>query len=140
MKYKIYSLLIALTSITVGCGGGGGSSSSASSSNYTGQFYDAPTKGLSFTASPSGLTGTTDSNGTFSFQAGDTVTFSVPTGNGTSINVGSTAPPTPFNVTTPAIVSVLSLPNSTAVAQTLQTLGGTGSVVCLLYTSPSPRD
>ena len=126
MKYKISLLLITLASITTGCGGGG---SSASSSNYNGQFYDAPTKGLSYTASPSGLTGTTDSNGTFSFKAGDTVTFSVPTGSGTSINVGSTAPPTPSSTSTPAIVSVLSLPNATAVAQTLQTLGGTGNVI-----------
>jgi len=129
MKYKIYSLLIALASITVGCGGGGGSSSSASSSNYTGQFYDAPTKGLTYTDSPSGITGTTDSSGTFSFKAGDTVTFSVPTGSSTSISVGSITPATPSSTSTPAIVSVLSLPNATAVAQTLQTLGGTGNVI-----------
>lgn len=108
------------------CGGGGGGTTTTS---YSGVFYDAPTQGLSYISAPSGLTGVTDSSGTFRFQAGDKVTFSISTGSDTSIAIGSVSPPTPANTSSSAIVPVLSLPNGTQVAQILQTLGGTGAAI-----------
>jgi hypothetical protein len=114
INYKMISLLAFFL---ISCGGGGGSSSSAS--NSTGNFINSPTKGIKYTASPSGLSGTTDADGSFSYRVGDTVTFSLDLGAQTLI-LGSTTNPS-------ATTSVLSLavPNGgdpIAVAQVLETL------------------
>ncbi|TXI81440.1 MAG: hypothetical protein E6Q40_13670 [Cupriavidus sp.] len=50
------------------CGGG-------DSGILSGTFFDAAVQGLSYSASPSGLSGTTTSDGKFDYKAGDTVTF-----------------------------------------------------------------
>ena len=113
---------LAAAAVLFACGGGGGSPETpAVPATYSGQFIDAPTKGLSYTASPSGLSGTTDATGAFSFKAGDTVTFSVGVGAGGSIAVGSWQPPAPAAGVN-AVVFVESLPNGLQVAQILQSL------------------
>jgi hypothetical protein len=122
-----FSAIAASVTLVVACGGGGGGGPTTTS--YSGVFFDAPTQGLSYVSAPSGLAGVTDNGGTFRFQAGDKVTFSIPTGSATSIAIGSASPPTPANTSTSVIVPVLSLPNGTQVAQILQTLGGTGSII-----------
>ena len=43
----------------------------------TGTFIDSAVAGVTFTNEPSGVTGTTDAQGRFSFEPGDTVTFSI---------------------------------------------------------------
>ena len=71
------SVVIALGLMTIGCGGGGGSSSPGGTDNapvvMEGTFEDSPVEGLEFTtASKSGVT---DSEGTFTYRKGETVTF-----------------------------------------------------------------
>lgn len=95
------------------CGGGSGSDP------QSGTFINSPTKGLSYSSSPSGLSGTTDENGKFLFQAGDTVSFSLNLG-AVTLQLGSVTNPS-------AETSVLSLVvpgggDSLAVAQLLETL------------------
>ena len=55
----------------------------------------APVKGLQYVAWPSGLSGTTDANGTYTFKAGDAVTFTIPNGNSSSsaIKIATLTPP-----------------------------------------------
>jgi len=68
-KYLAYSLVaIGLLS---GCGG---SDSSSSSSTQTGVFVDAPVAGLTYSTT-SGLSGTTNDKGEFTYNTGDSVTF-----------------------------------------------------------------
>jgi hypothetical protein len=121
-----FALSVFFLAVLASCGGGGGGTSSTTT--YSGQFIDAPTKGLTYSASPSGLSGTTDANGTFQFQAGDVVSFTIPTSSG-AISIGVHAPPTPASSTESAIVHVSTMDNANQVAQTLQSLGGTGSVI-----------
>ena len=70
---------IAVLALLTACGGGGGGDSTVATSS--GVFVNSPTKGITYFASPSGLTGTTDENGTYSYKSGDTVTFSTSTSN-----------------------------------------------------------
>ena len=123
----IVGLLVSISVLLTGCGGGGGGESN-SATIYTGQYIDAPVRGLSFTASPSGLTGTTDINGNFRFQSGDTISFNIVTPGGT-IGVGSVSPVSPSSSSITVPVSVVSLPNGVQIAQILQTLGGTGQLI-----------
>jgi hypothetical protein len=120
IKKTIFFSAILSTLALISCGGGGGGGSSVAST-YTGQYIDSPVSGLTYTATPSGLTGTTNSSGNFTFQAGDTISFSIvtPVGN---INAGSVAPATPTSTTSALPVSVLALANGTQIAQTLQSL------------------
>ena len=114
MRLRLASL--TLLALLTACGGGGGGGGSTTS---TGSFINSPTKGITYSASPSGLTGTTDENGTYSYQAGDTVTFTLNLGAST-VTLGSTANPS----ATTSILS-LSVPNGgdpVAVAQVLETL------------------
>ena len=108
---------IAVLALLTACGGGGGGDSTVATSS--GVFVNSPTKGIKYSASPSGLTGTTDENGTYSYKSGDTVTFSLDLGTSV-LPLGSTASPS-------ATTSILSLtvPNGgdpVAVAQVLETL------------------
>ena len=108
---------IAALALLTACGGGGGGDSTVATSS--GVFVNSPTKGIKYLASPSGLTGTTDENGTYSYKAGDTVTFSLDLG-GSTVTLGSTSSPS-------ATTSILALtvPNGgdpVAVAQVLETL------------------
>lgn len=93
---------------------------SCAATTYSGQFLDAPTQGLAYSASPSGLAGTTDANGTFRFQPGDTVTLSLGVGGSNSLSLGSVAPSAPSSGT--AELFVLTLANGEQIAQVLQSL------------------
>ena len=59
-------------------GGGGGSSSSSSSSSSTGYFVDSAVGGIDYYINGT-LAGQTGSDGSFSYNAGDTITFKVGT-------------------------------------------------------------
>jgi hypothetical protein len=101
-------------------GSGSSGSGSSSGTTYSGTFIDAPVQGLSWVASPSNLSGTTDANGTFSFKAGDTVTFTLNVGSSSSVAIGSLKPAAPASGT--AELFVLSLANGLQVAQVLQSV------------------
>lgn len=131
MKLIKYISIVCIIGIFYACGGGTSSTSSSTTDStstsvaavttYSGQFIDAPTKGLLYSASPSGLTGTTDASGTFKFQAGDVVTFEIPTSGG-NIPIGVHSPTTPTSATEISILHVSTMDNGTQIAQTLQSL------------------
>lgn len=118
--------LAALSLALAACGGGGGGGSPGSNSTgspvsttLSGTFNDAPTQGLKYSAAPSGLTGTTDAAGHFSYQAGDTVSFSLALGGSNSLKLGSFSP---VGSGGNAQLFVLGLPNGDTIAQVLQSL------------------
>jgi hypothetical protein len=128
MRHIKIALTVTSLATLVACGGGGGAGSTpiAAATTYTGQFIDSPTKGLTYTATPSGLTGTTDENGAFKFQAGDTVSFSISTASG-NIDLGSATPMTPTSASATSTLHVMSMDNGTQIAQTLQSLDVNGN-------------
>lgn len=74
--------LCAVLGLLASCGGGGGGGSKgdddgASASASTGVFLDAEVAGVRYRSLPSGLSGTTNTDGEFQYRPGDTVTFSV---------------------------------------------------------------
>jgi hypothetical protein len=74
---QFFVAVIGITAtITIG-GCGGGESSTASSTTLNGTFIDSPVVGLDYNCSSG--SGITDSNGSFSYKASDTCTFSVGT-------------------------------------------------------------
>ncbi len=127
-------ILLSIMLLLSACGGGGGGSGSSSgsgsvSSNLTGYFVDSPVSGAFYKTS-SGLTGTTQSDGSFTYKSGDSVDFTV---LGVSLssaagNMGGVAIPpggviTPFTITGEAPNSSnLSAPKAAAMAAFLQTL------------------
>lgn len=84
MHVRTYSLVAATailgTLFFVGCGG---SSSSSSVSVQSGTFVDSPVKGLYYVSGSQ--SGTTDVNGTFKFETGQTVKFYLGDANGALI-------------------------------------------------------
>ena len=121
-------LSISIVFLTACGGGGGGGGGTSTPVAHSGQFVDAPTKGLIYTASPSGLTGTTDASGNFTFRTNDTVSFKIVTSNG-DVPLGALIPDTPTDASSKSVIHVLSLSNGVAAAQILQSLGGTGSTL-----------
>lgn len=115
IKMLTAPLILGLFTFT-GCGGGGSSSSEPTS--ITGQFLDSAVQGLSYICS-SGGSGTTNANGEFTCNAGDTVTFSV---NG--FEIGSAQAGT---VITPKTLYPNDSAKATDVAQLLQTLDSDGN-------------
>jgi len=110
--------LISLALLTA-CGGGSSTSGNADVATQTGAFINSPTKGIKYSASPSGLSGTTDAAGTYSYKAGDTITFSLDLGAST-LTLGSTS-----NPSSSTSVLALTVPNGgdpLSVAQVLETL------------------
>jgi len=102
------------------CGGGvNGTESTGALSNYVGQFIDSPVQGLNY-LTKSGQ-GTTNANGEFNYQQGESVTFSI----------GDMAFP---QVSAAAIITPLTLANSddynhmqvVNIARLLQTLDTDG--------------
>jgi len=80
MKHVYSSIALSLalsTLLLTGCGGGGGSSSGTASGSSSGILTDAPVAGVAYTTSPSGVAGTTDADGGYDFNPGDTVTFTL---------------------------------------------------------------
>jgi len=79
--------LLLITGLLTACGGGGGGSNTNSGgppagqgnngggTTLTGRFVDGPVAGLRYTTPT--LSGKTDANGTFAYQAGETVSFFV---------------------------------------------------------------
>ena len=106
------TLSILILSLVTACGGGGcsavgvglgagpGNACQNEKSNpliyYTGQYFDSAVKGLTYKASPSGMSGVTDENGYFKFQDNDNVNFSIKSNN-YSIEVGSVIIKAPTN-------------------------------------------
>lgn len=83
----------------------------------TGTFVDSAVAGVTFTNAPSGVTGTTDAQGRFTFEPGDTVTF--------SIGDLSFPPTTARGVITPLTIAGTDDPTdvvATNIARLLQTL------------------
>ena len=133
------SLLAILALAGCGGGGGGGSISTTTPTTYVGNYIDAPVKGLVYIASPSGLTGTTDADGKFEFQNGDSVSFRINTPSG-DIDAGSIKPTAPSTASEVVKVHVLSMDNGELIAQTLQSLGGSGSFLDLSSTATNVRN
>ena len=104
IRYLSGVLLALLIVLITGCGGGD-STSETPGSDLQGQFIDSAVTNIAFVASPSGLAGTTDTSGTYSYRAGDTVEFFVG-----DISIGS-APAAP--IITP--ISIVSSTTSTTV-------------------------
>ena len=97
----------------------------SSTENITGSFVDSPVKGLTFYASPSGLTGITDESGSYSYRLGDTVEFRLNLGS-TELTIGYTA--LPSFITSVLTITPPSGGANLAIAQILQTLDtGTAS-------------
>ena len=121
----IFGLLFSISVVLTGCGGEGGSGGGTKPATVlAGTFVNSPTKGIKYAAMPSGVAGTTDENGTFKYQDGDSVTFSVDLGV-TTLVLGTLSKPTASN-------SVLSLTvpgggDPLAIAQVLETLDRSAS-------------
>ena len=76
MKRKIVTgVSLAAVIALSGCGGGSSSSESAVTT-LTGQFIDSPVAGLNYSCTMGGE-GVTDSNGAFTCNVGDTITFAL---------------------------------------------------------------
>lgn len=73
-------------SLLSACGGGSDGSGSAGDGSLLGTFSDSQVAGLAYESTPSGYTGTTNSNGQFKYLPLDTVEFTV---NGMSIGTGT---------------------------------------------------
>ena len=135
---SLFLAALATGTFLGGCGGGGGhhgggegeggEGTGSGVSTYQGQFIDAHVQGLSYVARPSGLNGTTDAAGTFQFEAGDTVTFSLSVGNSNVLQLGSIAPVVSSDGA--ALLFVLCMENGLTIAQVLQSLNhGTGGAM-----------
>lgn len=72
---RLLSILFLSLFIAACGGGGGGSSTPGDPTEQEGRFIDSSVTGLYYEASPSGLTGMTDTLGTFTYETGDTVQF-----------------------------------------------------------------
>ena len=127
MKSILTALSICFVALMSGCLLGGESpSTSTASINLKGNFIDSPTKGLSYSASPSSLSGTTDTTGAFRYQVGDTVTFALDVGTASPVTIGTGTPAAPTTGGN-AQLFVLSLANGLQVAQVLQSLNHSAS-------------
>ncbi len=82
MQFTKIALPLAACVALVACGGGGGSGAApapapAPAPAQQGYFIDSGVDGLSYSSSPSGLSGVTSNGGRFDYKTGDTVTFYV---------------------------------------------------------------
>ena len=112
MKTKISFLASALALTVIGCGGGGGSSTST---EVKGTFIDSVVQNVSYSCSPSNISGSTNELGEYTCNVGDTVTFSL---GGTPLGT-VTASETPV---TPVTLFPNNPEAATNVAQLLQTI------------------
>lgn len=71
------ALAAALAATLSACNHDDDDKSRTASPPMTGTFTDSAVQGLHYQASPSGLSGTTDAEGHFSYREGDTITFSL---------------------------------------------------------------
>ena len=71
-----YTILLILAFAVSSCGGGGGAATTSSSPTTSqGKFIDAAVEGITYTSGS--ITGTTSADGSFSYQTGQSVTFSI---------------------------------------------------------------
>lgn len=106
-----YPVLLILAFAVSSCGGGGGGdSTSAAPTTSQGQFIDSAVEGLTYTSGSA--TGLTDANGNFTYQTGQSVTFSI--GDIVLGTVSGTAIVTPVqlvtgatNETDPSVVNIV---------------------------------
>ncbi|NOI26266.1 hypothetical protein [Vibrio mediterranei] len=101
------------------CGSDSGGSNSSGVVTQTGQFNDAAVAGIKYVASPSGLSGITNSHGNFKYQAGDKVTFSL---GGLDLEVPKEKIAVTGNIT-PFDISGIEANKVAALLQTLDTDG-----------------
>ncbi|MCE2747126.1 MAG: hypothetical protein LW710_14665 [Burkholderiales bacterium] len=73
----LFGVSVLSLAFLAGCGGDGAAPAAGTPATSSGQLTNSPIDGVSYTASPSGLTGTTMNGGMFNFRAGDTVTFNI---------------------------------------------------------------
>jgi hypothetical protein len=108
----LFSLFLAACGGTNDTGGTNGTNDTGDTGDTnTGVFIDAPVKGLTYKAIPSGETGTTNAAGEFEYVAGDSVVFSMGT-----LELGAGKPDGD------AKIKITQLPNALLIAQLLQTL------------------
>ena len=125
---RVFFAACAMLLFSCGGGGGYGGGGGGGSGNLNGQLLDAYVQGVDYTSSGAGtttLTGTTNVNGNFSYQTGQTTTFSLPVGAGGAIALGSVQPVA--NASGFTVVFVGGMNNSLEVAQVLQSLNYSGS-------------
>lgn len=67
-------VVIAASALIAACSGGGGGAAPAAGS-ATGTLTDAAVQGVSYSATPSGITGLTNAQGEYRYDPGDVVTF-----------------------------------------------------------------
>ncbi len=84
MRFKLLTTAIVSSLMLSACGDGDGTD--APSPAQIGVLTDSYVKGVSYSAAPSGKSGTTGTNGEFEYQTGDTVTFKIG-----SVTLGSVA-------------------------------------------------
>lgn len=129
--------MAAVLTLAAGCGGGGGSATTPAATvtpplaaTQAAVFSDAPVIGLSYSASPSGVSGVTDALGLFKYAPGDTVTFSVAgvtLGSATNLLTTSTAG-SPAVITPISLVAGASSASNATVTAIGQFLAGLNSV------------
>ena len=76
MRLKLLTTAIVSSLMLSACGGDGADASSPAPAQI-GVLSDSYVKGVTYSAAPSGKSGTTGTNGEFEYQTGDTVTFKV---------------------------------------------------------------
>jgi hypothetical protein len=106
----------------------------AKAATQTAIFSDAPVSGLSYSASPSGTTGTTNALGEFNYAPGDSVTFSaagITLGTATSLSSTSTSgnPSVITAINLVAGATTASNPTVTAIGQLLGALNSVAVAV-----------
>jgi hypothetical protein len=120
-KHAIQTTLLA--GLLAACGGGGGGSDTTT---LSGQFIDAPVEGLYYISS-TGVTGTTDADGTFKFKAGDSVIFRVGGSDGLEL---VSVTPTPAENTQIKVSDLTEAEGASQIAQILQTFGCDATADC----------
>ena len=75
-RFGFWALLLAAMFVIM-TGGCGGSGSDDDNATLEGVFIDGPVEDLTYKCTPSGLSGKTDSNGTFLYKAEDKIVFTV---------------------------------------------------------------
>src|SRR5262245_46925431 len=93
----LLGLVVGFTLVSCGGGGdGGGGGTPPAATPSTGVFSDSPVQGLTYSSTPSGLSGLTGPNGEFLYRPGDSVLFSI---GGRGIGRSPGQPQiTPFNL------------------------------------------
>lgn len=98
----IYPALLILAFAVSSCGGGGGGSAATTDTTATtskGKFVDAAVEGITYTSGS--ITGVTTADGSFSYETGQTVTFSI--GGITLGTIGGSAIITPVQLIAGAV-------------------------------------